>query len=217
MVFKRRKPLSTARKVLEFFYPKAGFRRSIEYIGHRLRRLPDTPHNIALGIACGVFVSFSPFFGFHFVYAGMMAMMLRGNVLAALLGTFFGNPLTFPVIATVSLGLGRRMLGLSVANDTAHSITESFGSAASGLWQSILALFGMAPPALWKLELFWREIFLPYYIGGLLPGLASAIAFYFLSRPLIAAYQKRRRARMLKRAKPKLARKKTRKGVANES
>ena len=31
--------------------------------GHRVRRLPDTPHRIALGFACGVFVSFTPFFG----------------------------------------------------------------------------------------------------------------------------------------------------------
>ena len=218
MVFKRRKPLSTGRRIRDFFYPPSGWRRAAEYFGHRVRRLPDTPHKIALGVACGVFVSYSPFFGFHFVYAGMMAMMVRGNVLAALIGTFFGNPLTFPFIATISLGLGRRMLGLSAKAETAHSLTEAFSSAASGFWQSIMALFGMAPPALWKLEIFWREIFLPYYIGGLGPGLVSGLAAYWLSRPVIAAYQKRRRTKLLARAKEKLARKKAAKAkVANES
>jgi len=218
MVFKRRKPLSTARRIRDFFYPPSGWRRAVEYFGHRLRRLPDTPHKIALGFACGVFVSFSPFFGFHFVYAGMVAMMVRGNVLASLLGTFVGNPVTFPFIATLSLGLGRRMLGLSVHDNTAHSLSDSFGGALSGLWQSILALFGLAPPALWKLEIFWREVFLPYYLGGLLPGLISAVAFYALSRPVIAAYQKRRRKKLLAGAKRGLQRKKKLKGqIPNET
>ena len=29
----------------------------------------------------------------------------------------------------------------------------------------------------------------PYFVGGLLPGLIAAIASYYLTRPLIAAYQ----------------------------
>ena len=84
---------------------------AIEYLGHRVRRLPDTPHRIALGFACGVFASFTPFFGLHFVLAAVLAGLLRGNIVAALIGTVAGNPLTFPLIASVSLGLGRRILG----------------------------------------------------------------------------------------------------------
>ena len=44
----------------------------------------------------------------------------------------------------------------------------------------------------------------PYFVGGLLPGLVAAIAGYYLLRPLIAAYQTRRRARMLARAHDRL-------------
>ena len=47
---------------------------------------------------------------------------------------------------------------------------------------------------------FFRDIIWPYFVGGLLPGLVAAIVGYYLTRPLIAAYQTRRRARMLRRA-----------------
>lgn len=207
MVFKRRNPLSTARRVRHFIYPKTGWRRAIEYLGHRLKRLPDSPHKIALGFACGVFVSFSPLFGLHFVYAGLVAMLVRGNVLAALIGTLVGNPLTFPLIATVSLSLGRALYGMG--GHTAHysSVRESFLGALSGLWDSFLSIFGLADPAWGKLGTFWSEVFIPYYVGGLIPGLIAAAVFYFLSRPLIAAYQARRRTKLMARAREQIGRK----------
>ena len=79
MVFKRRDKRSIGRQVWEAFFPKKGWRRAFEYIGHRVRRLPDTPHKISIGFACGVFVSFSPLFGFHFVYAALCALIVRGK------------------------------------------------------------------------------------------------------------------------------------------
>ena len=111
MVFKRRNPRSWLQFLADGFYPKGGWSRAVSYVVHRLRRLPDAPHKIARGIAVGVFVSFTPFFGFHFVFAAVFAFLLQGNILASLLATFVGNPLTFPIIATVSLELGNWMLG----------------------------------------------------------------------------------------------------------
>ena len=67
MVFKRRNPRTWLRTVAEVFYPRGGWRRAVSYVIHRLRRLPDPPHKIARGVAAGVFVCFTPFFGFHFV------------------------------------------------------------------------------------------------------------------------------------------------------
>ena len=69
MVFKRRDKPPLLTRIREVVYPKRGWRRGIEYLGHRVRRLPDTPHRIALGISCGVFVSFTPFFGIHILAA----------------------------------------------------------------------------------------------------------------------------------------------------
>ena len=97
MVFRRRdrRPIKTI--VSEFFLPRGGWSRAAQYVVHRLSRLPDPPHRIARGIFAGVFISFTPFFGFHFLGAAAIAWSLRGNILAALLATFFGNPLTTPL------------------------------------------------------------------------------------------------------------------------
>ena len=45
----------------------------------RFRRLKGTPNSIALGIACGVAVSFTPFVGAHLMLAMLVAWMMRGN------------------------------------------------------------------------------------------------------------------------------------------
>ncbi len=217
MVFKRRERQSWLQRLRDFLYPRTGWRRAIEYLGHRIKRLPDTPHKIALGFSCGVFVSFSPFFGFHFVLAGVCAVLVRGNVLASFLGTLVGNPLTFPIIATTSLSLGRRMTGVGSDHLGFGGLKEAFVAAFSGLWQSLKAAFGLAEPALHKLAAFWSDIFIPYWIGGIVPGLITAAAFYFLTRPLIAAYQARRRSRLIARAKERILRSKAAKLVEEGS
>ncbi|MEM8789089.1 MAG: DUF2062 domain-containing protein [Pseudomonadota bacterium] len=188
-------------------YPPTGWRRAVEYFAHRLKRLPDSPHKIALGFACGVFVSFSPFFGLHFVYAALCALVVRGNVLAACIGTFVGNPLTFPFMATSALTVGGYLFNMKGEPKSFAALTDAFFGAFSGLWQSMLSLVGYGEPAWEKLATFWSELFMPYWVGGLLPGFITAAAVYFLARPLIAAYQTRRKSRVLARAQEELRRK----------
>ena len=73
-------------------------KRIISYYKLKLARLPASPHAIASGFACGSMVSFSPLLGLHFLLAIVFAYLIRGNFVAALLGTFVGNPVTFPFI-----------------------------------------------------------------------------------------------------------------------
>lgn len=113
-MFKRRTPLSYWQWFKEGVYPRSGWRRVINYTSYRLKRLPDTPHRISLGFACGAFASFSPLFGLHFFIAAFLAVVLRGNVLSSLMGTFFGNPVTFPIIGVVSYQTGLFMMGMGL-------------------------------------------------------------------------------------------------------
>ncbi len=179
----------------EFFYPRGGWTRAVRYVGYRLRRLPDPAHKIARGIAAGVFVSFTPLFGLHFLAAAVLAWIMRGNVLAALLGTFFGNPLTFPVIATVSVELGSRMLGYHHGVPLPSVIT-AFSYASLELWSNLKAIFTSDVVQWTRLNGFFAHVFLPYLVGGIIPGIVSACACYLISRPLITAYQKARIKRM---------------------
>jgi uncharacterized protein (DUF2062 family) len=209
MVFKRRDKPPILARLREIVVPRRGWRRGIEYLGHRVRRLPDTPHRVALGFACGVFVSFTPFFGLHFVLALAAARLVRGNIIASLIGTAVGNPLTFPVIASVSLGLGRRILGYGVTGRDFSRIADAFWQAAVGLLHSLLSLFGHGESEWVKLARLFVDVIWPYFVGGLLPGLIAAIASYYLTRPIVAAHQARRRVRMLARARRRLGRQKS--------
>ena len=92
MVFKRRDPKPFLRAVVEFFWPRGGWKRAANYVKHRLRRLPDPPERIARGIWAGVFTTFTPFYGLHFLFAGLLAFAMRGNIFAAMLATFFWQP-----------------------------------------------------------------------------------------------------------------------------
>ena len=111
MVFKRRDRRAVINIMRDLLWPKGGWSRAFQYVKHRVRRLPDTPERIARGIWVGVFTTFTPFYGLHFVAAILLARVFNGNALAALLATFFGNPLTYIPIGLVSLQTGHFILG----------------------------------------------------------------------------------------------------------
>src|SRR3546814_18720031 len=112
-MFKRRIPLPFHRRARSFLGPRGGWRRSGTYVAHRLRRLPGPPYRIAAGFASGAAISFTPFIGLHFVLATLLALCIRGNILAPALGTTVGNPCTLPLICmqTDSLGHWLRRCG----------------------------------------------------------------------------------------------------------
>ncbi|MBB5223257.1 hypothetical protein HNP73_003204 [Amaricoccus macauensis] len=207
MVFKRRDRPPVLTRLREAVLPRRGWRRGLEYLGHRVRRLPDTPHRIALGFSCGVLASFTPLFGLHFVLAAAFAKLVRGNILAALLGTLVGNPLTFPVIAWSSLWLGRKIVGFGATGRDFDRVADAFAEAAGALWQSSLALAGLGHSQWGHVVPFLRDVFWPYLIGGIGPGVAASVASYYLLVPLVTTYQLHRRKRMQERAHQRLRQK----------
>ncbi|WP_238380971.1 DUF2062 domain-containing protein [Alkalilacustris brevis] len=170
----------------------------MSYMGHRLSRLPDTPERIARGIAAGMMSSFTPFFGLHFIFAALFARAIRGNILAALLGTFLGNPFTFPIIAEVSVQLGAWILGQGGGMHFPQ-IMAAMGYAWAELWYNFVAIVTGGDPNWFRLRLFFFRVFLPYMTGCLVPGLIVSTAVYFVSVPLIRRYQTRRRNKLRER------------------
>ena len=195
MVFKRRDKLPWWKATLQFLLPKSGWARAFQYVKHRVRRLPDPPHRIARGIFAGVFVTFSPFFGLHFFLAAGLAWVIRGNIVASLLSTFVGNPLTFVPIGAASLQTGYFILGLRGVEDlqTQGTVGGKFVDAGRDLRDNIWALFTDERADWTRLAVFFDEVFFPYMVGGLVPGVITALLFYYLSLPVIQAYQNRRK------------------------
>ncbi|MEX0971171.1 MAG: DUF2062 domain-containing protein [Paracoccaceae bacterium] len=185
--------------------PQTGWRRAANYLGHRVRRLPDSPHRIALGISCGVFVSFSPLFGLHFFVAAFLAYIFRANVIAGLIGTAMGNPFTFPAIAGSSLWVGGRIVGGRGEHLGFVRIQHAFVDAFAGTWNSFKSIFGYGHNELYRMGGFLHDVFLPYIVGGAIVGLLVATLTYFISLPIIRKYQLRRRERLMERARARRA------------
>jgi len=174
-MFKRRNPLPIHKKAGEFVWPSGGWRRSGTYVAHRLRRLPGTPYRIAAGFASGAAISFTPFIGLHFVLAAGLAVLVRGNVIAAAIGTVVGNPWTFPFIWLWVYSLGSWILG-------SHGLTE-------------------LPKDLSFQHIFENpmEVLLPMTVGGIPTAVAAWFAFFWPLQRTVAEYQKARRRRLRKR------------------
>lgn len=151
------------------------------YVVKRLKRLPGTPHSIAAGVACGVFISFTPFIGFHLLGAAVLALLVRGNYIAAFVGTLAGNPWTFPFIWLLIYQFGIYILGPEAAIRTPADVEA---------WTVTWVSRNLG-------KLIW-----PMTVGGIPAGLLAALALYFPMVRAIGAFQEaRRRRREHQRAK----------------
>lgn len=172
-MFKRRVKRTLLQKARELVWPQSGYSRAMLYLWRRLTRLQATPHAVALGFAIGVYMSFSPFLGFHLALSGMVAWMLGANVVASLMGNFLGNPVTYPFMWAVIYQAGDFMLGSS-SGGVAHSpVGLSFDL--TGAW----------------------DLFMPMLIGSVPIGIIAALAFYFPVRTGVGRFQAARRARFV--------------------
>ena len=150
----------------------------------KIKRLKGTPSSVAIGIACGVAVSFTPFVGAHFVLAMSSAWVLRGNIVAAALGTAFGNPWTFPFIWISVLYTGRKMLGVGYDGIADVNFTTVFSNA----FKAIINMdFGV----------FWSDIWPILYpmIVGCVP---YVLISWWLSYVMVKNVLEKRRKKIMR-------------------
>ena len=209
MVFRRREKRSFIKFLWEVMLSLKGITRAIEYISIRLKRIPDTPHKISIGVSCGIFASFTPFFGLHFLIAGLLSFLVRGNVVASLIGTFLGNPVTFPFITVFNLNLGAWLIGKNdYTEEDGGKFFEGFLDIIFLSYKKFFTEGSFIEKSSPKANEFIYNVFLPYSLGGTILGILSAVISYFLFRSLIATYQKRRQMRKIKRQEKKLRKRK---------
>ena len=186
-MFARRRKRSLRENVTYAVLPRTGWRRAANYFWKRVIRLSAAPHAVAAGAAAGAGVSFTPFIGFHFVLSFVVAFILRGNMLAAALGTAVGNPVTFPFIWGATHALGSWILSGGsdpiAPGEMAHAPGEE--ALAAGLMEAGLA-------TLWP-------IIKPMLAGSLPLGLVAGLVTYVLVRSAVAGLQGRRAARLAHR------------------
>lgn len=151
---------------------------------HQLKRLRASPHEVALGCAVGVFVSITPLLGAQMLIAALIAGLLRASVPAAVLGTFFGNPVSWPIIWTSTYAMGVQIVRLDGILDAGH-VEQNVMLLWAALLERSPELFNATVALLWP-------VLLPMLAGSLPLGLLTAAIIYYISRNLIREWQAHR-------------------------
>jgi uncharacterized protein (DUF2062 family) len=138
-----------------------------------LLHLEDTPHRTALAFGLGVFVAFFPVWGIHTLMAIGLAVGLRLNRLAVVLGAWVNNPWTMAPLYAAGTALGCALLGMPM--DGFRGVPWSLG--------------GLA--CLRSLSLCLRAYLWPFVLGNLILGCLAGAAAYVLVR---GALQRRTQA-----------------------
>jgi len=86
---------------------RAGWRRRLYMT---LRTEHTTPGKVAAGVAVGVFVGCSPFWGLHFALAVLLATLFRLNRVLVYAAANLANPLTAPPLIFAEVQVGHRVL-----------------------------------------------------------------------------------------------------------
>lgn len=197
-MFRRRHPLPFLQWLQGLVWPRTGWRRFGVYHLKRLVRLPGTPHSIAVGVACGTAISFTPLIGFHLLGGVLLTLALRGNLLAGVAGTLIGNPWTLPFMWLASYEVGQFLLGdpsgATAPAPWASADLVGYGSAVGELamTQGLVAAFERLLADISVLA--W-----PVLVGSIPVGIVAGLAVYFPLVRVIAAYQEARRRRRERR------------------
>lgn len=179
MLFKRRENAGLWERLRVWAWPRVSWSRSTRYFVMRMLRLSGTPYAIAAGCAAGVFVSFTPFIGFHVLLTMALAWILGGNIVAGLLSSAVGNPLTFPLIWAGTYEVGQMLLS-GQHQDAPVSLGREL---AGNSFQHVLPLIK------------------PMMVGALPLGLTAAAIVFVLVHRMVVAYQTARRLRLQDRAR----------------
>lgn len=139
--------------------------------------------------------SFNPFLGFHFMIAFALAWVLRGNLIAAALGTFVGNPITFPFIWAATYKTGHFLLGSAPLSEGAPSLGHAMTGVVAGAWALDWGMMGAA------LNEIWAPLLYPMLIGGLILGPLIAVPLYFATRRASMLFRESRQDRLMAKAK----------------
>ncbi len=189
-MFKRREIPSFSARLRAYLWPRKGPSRAWPYLWHRIRRIRAAPHSIALGLAIGVFLSFTPLIGFHIILAAIVCAVLGASFLAAAVGTMLCNPLTCPLMMIGNYQLGELVLREEGRADFKFDVPDA---TLAQLITHPLHVIGELTEAL-------SPVLLPMFIGSTFLGLAVAVPLYFIARSATAAHQRRRAERLKARA-----------------
>lgn len=158
-------------KIKEKSHPQNAFRRVYE----RFIRIRGQPREIALGFALGLFIGMTPTMGIQMPLAVFIAALFKWSKISAATAVWITNPVTAPVIYTVTYFVGASLTGLETTMKLPGELT----------WGVVRDMLSNAP-----------RIFGALTVGGILVGLPLAVLGYYLAFAAVNKYQLRVREKM---------------------
>jgi len=144
----------------------------------RVVRIKAPAESIALGLALGVFAGTLPFLSLQMAIAVVLALLLRGNIKAAALGTWWSNPFNWAIIFPLLYMLGKVFVPVDVAPLNIHEFLNL--------------------PLLELLQRSWKWLLITP-LGGFIAGIPLAVGTYFIALRAVLIYHDRRAKRRLER------------------
>jgi uncharacterized protein (DUF2062 family) len=159
------------------------YNRQVRYWYLRFLRLKGDPHELALGLAFGVFSGMMPIMPFQIALAVMLALFFRVSKITAALGTWVSNPLNWYFLYLYSYKIGASLLGFSAKGRGLSFVVESLdrGDGLAVVMGKVMATGG---------TIIFASLF-----GGFLMGIVISIPSYFIFFKIFQAVRRWRRDR----------------------
>ena len=133
--------------------------RILRLLKLKIFRIRDFPEAVAVGLAWGAAVSFTPLLGLHIIICFLGTWLMRGNLIAATVGTIVGNPWTFPFFFYIDY-----KIGMLFFNETLESYEFNVN---------------------FLIENF-QNLFIPTFVGSLPVAIIIWFITYYLSKKLLS-------------------------------
>jgi uncharacterized protein (DUF2062 family) len=152
---------------------------------HGIFHLDDTPHRIALGVAIGMFVAWTPTIPFQMMLTVALCFVLRANKVVGLPFVWLTNPVTLLPVYTPNLFVGQWLLGKPVGDfsqlQAALDVNGSILERGQEFFDAIL------------------PIFMELWIGSLVVAAILGVGSYFTFYQLTMTYRRRHADRLAKK------------------
>ncbi len=150
-------------------------------------RQPGQPHKIALGMAVGMFITFTPTVGIQIPLVLILATLLRCSRIAGLIPIWITNVFTAAPIYSFAYWLGVQVLpgehSINLHELSARIHASMTASLDSSRWFAPLI-------ALWDVT---KDVYGPMMLGGALIGIVAAVISYPVTVRIVLWYRARRR------------------------
>ncbi|WP_319759627.1 DUF2062 domain-containing protein [Maridesulfovibrio sp.] len=158
---------------------KEKFKRLFKLYYLKVMRINASPHNIALGVACGVFGGCFPVIPglpLQTVIAVVLAFITRSSKIAAAIATWISNPFNWLLFYYIQFKIGTFFLPIDLAFDPAKWQVSDF------------------------MDIGWQGLSILIF-GGAVLGIPLAVISYFIALYFVRRYRKRKTMRMLSKRK----------------